>query len=95
MRALVEAVAAKEQAEYDHLMAEKENEMRQREAEEEKHRQQAPVQHERDVAIMSVDKRVAVANAKLKAIQESFVERELSNPIVLPIWKLPNAKKEP
>ena len=36
MRALVEAVAAKEQAEYDRLMARKENEMRQHEAEEEK-----------------------------------------------------------
>ena len=84
MRALVEAAAAKEQAEYDRLMAEKKNEMRQREAEEEKRRQQARAQHERDVAIMSADKRVTVANAKLKAIQESFVERELSDPIVLP-----------
>ena len=37
-----------------------------------------------DVAIISADKRVAVANVKLKAIQESFVERELSDPIVLP-----------
>ena len=36
----------------------------------------ARAQHERDVAIMSADKRVTVANAKLKAIQESFVEGE-------------------
>ena len=33
---------------------------------------------------MSTDKRVTVANVRLKAIQESFVERELSDPIVLP-----------
>lgn len=84
MRALVEAATAKEQAEYDRLMAEKENEMKQREAEEEKRRQQARAQHERDVAIMSADKRVAVANAKLKAIQESFIEKELNDPIGLP-----------
>ena len=33
---------------------------------------------------MSADKRVTVANAKLKAIHKSFVEKELSDPIGLP-----------
>ena len=42
--------------------------MKQREAEEEKRRQQARAQHERDLAIISSNRRVAVANAKLKAI---------------------------
>ena len=80
MRAAAEAAAAKEQADYERLIAERENEMKQREAEEEKRRQQARAQYERDVAIMSANKRVAVANAKLKAIQESTVEGELGDP---------------
>ena len=74
LRAAAEAAAAKEQAEYERLIAEKENEMKQREAEEEKRRQQARAQHERDIAVMSANKRVAVANARLKAIQESMLE---------------------
>lgn len=69
-------------------MAENENEMKQREAEEEKSRQHARAQHESDVAIMSANKRVAVANAKLKAIQESFVEGEVRDPIVLPVVEI-------
>ena len=74
MRAVAEAAAAKEQADYECLIAEKENEIKQREAEEEKRRQQARAHHERDIAIMSANKRVAVANAKLKATKESMVE---------------------
>ena len=41
-------------------------------------------QHERDFAIMSADKRVAVVDTKLKEIQNSYVEEELRDPIVLP-----------
>ena len=84
LRAAAEAAAAKEQAEYERLIAEKENEMKQREAEEEKRRQQARAQHERDIAVMSANKRVAVANARLKAIQESMLEREIIDPLELP-----------
>ena len=84
LRAAAEAAAAKEQAEYERLIAEKENEMKQREAEEEKRRQQARAQHERDIAVMSANKRVAVANARLKAIQESMLEKEINDPLELP-----------
>ena len=84
LRAAAEAAAAKEQAEYERLIAEKENEMKQREAEEEKRRQQARAQHERDIAVMSANKRVAVANARLKAIQESMLEKEINVPLELP-----------
>ena len=80
MRAAGEAAAAKEQADYECLIAEREKEMKQREAEEEKHRQQAHAQCKRDVAIMSANKQLAIANAKLKAIQESIVEGELGDP---------------
>ena len=44
--------------------------MKKREAEEEKRPQQACAQFQRDDAFMSANKRVAIANAKLKAIQE-------------------------
>ena len=84
MKAAAEAAAAKEQADYERLIAERENDMKQREAEEERRRQQARTQHERDVAIMSANKRVAVANARLKAIQESIVEGELGVSLKLP-----------
>lgn len=84
LRAAAEAAAAKEQAKYERLIAEKENEMKHREAKEEKRRQQACAQHERDIAVMSANKRVAVANARLKAIQESMLEREINDPLELP-----------
>ena len=68
MRTAAEAAAAVDQAEYEGLIAEKENEMKQSEAEEEKCRGQALAQYQRDVDIMSANKRVVVAKAKLKAI---------------------------
>lgn len=75
-KAAAEAAAAKEQANYQRLIAERENEMKQREAEEDRRRQQVRAEHERDIAIMSANKRVAVANAKLKAIEDTLVEEE-------------------
>ena len=80
MRTAAEAAAAVEQADYEGLIAEKEKEMKQSEAEEEKRRGQALAQYQRDVPIMSVNKRVVVAKAKLKAIQESIVEGYLGDP---------------
>ena len=68
IRALVEAAAAREQAEYDRLMVGEENEIKQREAKEEKRRQLALAQHDRDGSIMSAEQTVAVANEKLKTI---------------------------
>ena len=41
-----------------------ENEMNQREAEEKKRRQQARTQHDKDLAILSANRKVTVANAK-------------------------------
>ena len=69
--ALAEAAAAKEKAEFERVMAEKENLRKQQEAEEEKRRQ-----HERDMAILAADKAEAVARARLKAIEESLIEEE-------------------
>ena len=84
MRTAAEAAAAVEQADYEGLIAEEENEMKQSEAEKEKRRGHALTQYQRDVAIMSANKRVVVAKAKLKAIQESIVEGELGDPPNIP-----------
>ena len=73
---LAEAAAAKEKAEFERVMAEKENLRKQQEAEEEKRRQQQRAQHERDMAILAADKAEAVATARLKAIEESLIEEE-------------------
>ncbi|KAL9986037.1 hypothetical protein ACROYT_G000100, partial [Oculina patagonica] len=83
-RAAAEAAAAKEQANYERMIAERENEMKQREAEEERRRQQVRAEHERDIAIMSANKRVAVANAKLKAIEDTLDEEEPRDLLELP-----------
>lgn len=77
MKAAAEAAAAKEQADFERMIADKENQMKQREAEEEKRRQQTRAQYERDLAVLTANKREAVANAKLKAIQDSIVEEEI------------------
>ena len=68
MRALAEAAAAKEQAEFERIMADKQNERRQHEAEELRRR----ADYDREIAILAANKVEAVANAKLKAIQESI-----------------------
>lgn len=94
MRPLVEPGAAIEQVEYNRLMAEIESEMKQSEAEEEKCRQHVHAQSKRVVAIMSADKWVAVVNAKLKGIKESFMEKELSAPIVLPGMGITECQEE-
>ncbi|KAL9958511.1 hypothetical protein ACROYT_G035537 [Oculina patagonica] len=72
--ALAEAAAAKQKAEFERVMAEKENLRRQQEAEEEKRREQQRAQHDRDMAILAANKAEAVARARLKAIEESIRE---------------------
>ena len=61
---MTEAAAAKEQAELDRIMAEKENERRQFEAEEELRRERIRAPHERDMAILEAE----------KATEQSIVE---------------------
>ncbi|CAB4017795.1 Hypothetical predicted protein [Paramuricea clavata] len=77
--ALAEAAAAQKQAEFEQLMAEKESEKKQREAEREFHREQMRAQHERDMAILAAEKRKAVADAKLKAIEQSIREEDTTS----------------
>ena len=77
--ALAEAAAAQKQAEFEQLMAEKESEKKQREAEQEFHREQMRARHERDMAILAAEKRKAVADAKLKAIEQSIREEDTTS----------------
>ncbi len=80
--ALAEAAAAKKQSEFERIMAERESENKQREAEEEFHREQMRAQHELNMAMLAAKKREAVADAKLKAIEQSILDEE--DPSILP-----------
>lgn len=69
MKALAEAAAARESAEFERMVAEKERKRRKREAEIERTRQQERAEHEKVLAIIAAGKKVAIAHAKLKAIE--------------------------
>lgn len=63
LNALAEAAAARESAEYERIMARKEHDCRQRE-----------LDHAQEMAILYADKKVAIANAKLNAIEKALQE---------------------
>ena len=71
-KALAEAAAAKAQAEYDKRLAEKEHERKRHEVEE----QQRRAQYDKEIAFLTAEKRVAIANAKLEAIEKSIAQEE-------------------
>ncbi|CAB4024922.1 Hypothetical predicted protein [Paramuricea clavata] len=73
LNALAEAAAARESAEYERVMTRKEHDCRQRELE-----------HAKEMAILIADKKVAIANAKLKAIEEALQEEELGERVNIP-----------
>ena len=70
MRALAEAAVARESAEYERLVADKEHERKTREAELARIREQEHAQQERAMAILAANKKVAIADARLKAIEQ-------------------------
>ena len=74
LAALAEAAAARESAEYDKLVAEREHERKKKELEIEKEKEQEKAQYEKDLAILAAKKKVAVADAKLKAIDQAIEE---------------------
>ena len=76
IKALAEAAAAKKQAKYERLMAEKEHDGRQCEEEEEQRRQQQHAQYDRDMAILVASKVEAMAKARLEAIEESIRQED-------------------
>lgn len=75
-KALAEAAAAKKQAEYDLLMAERENARKLTEADEERRRAAARAQHDHDMAVLAAKKLTAVAKAKLDSIEQSILGEE-------------------
>ena len=79
MKALAEAAAAREGAEFEKRIAEKEHEHRKREAEIERTREQERANHEREMAILAAERKVAIADAKLKAIKQAIEEEEIGD----------------
>lgn len=75
-KALAEAAAARQEAEYDRLLAEKERERIEMEAEEERKRQSQRARFECHKAVLTANKKLAIAEAKLKAIEQSIEEED-------------------
>ena len=73
---MAEAAAARQQAEFDRLLAEKERERREAGAEDERKRQSDRAKFECDKAVLTASKNVAIADAKLKAIEQAIKEEE-------------------
>lgn len=88
LRAVAEAAAARENAEYERIIAQKQLERKQREAEE----QRRCAEHEKEMAILAADRNAAVAEAKLRAIDQAFLEDEVTDKINIPY--VPNARSE-
>lgn len=92
MKALAEAAAARESAEFERRIAEKEHERRKREAEIERTREQERANHEKELAFLAAERKIAIADAKLKAIEQAIEEEDTGDKIE--IAGIPNAKSE-
>lgn len=84
IKALAEAAVARESAEYERIIAEKEHARREREAELERSREQERAQHDRDLAMLATNRKVAVADAKVKAIELAMEELEIEEKREIP-----------
>ena len=73
------AAAEKQQAEYDLMIAEKENEIQLREAEEIKRSMAMKAQDEHEMAVLKARQRAAMATATINAIEKSLCEENLSH----------------
>ena len=92
MKALAEAAAARENAQFERLIAQKEHAHKEREAEIERKRQQERTEHEKELSILAANRKVAVADAKLKAIERVIEEEE--NESKDEISEMPKLKSE-
>ena len=75
-KALAEAAAAKQEAEFDRLLADKERERMEMEAEEERKRQSHLAKFVHDKAVLAANKKAAIAEAKLKAIEQAIEDED-------------------
>ena len=75
---MAEAAAAKKKAEFDWIIAVRENERKLFEVEEELRLKRRRAQHEVEMAILAAEKAEAIANAKLDAVEQSILKEESS-----------------
>ena len=95
LQALADAKAAREEAQYTRLIAQKELERRTRDAEAEGIRQREIAQFESDMAILDADKKAAIANAKLKVFEDAHrLEENLEREPQLRDFEVPEIKME-
>ena len=95
LQALADAKAAREEAQYARLIAQKELERRTRDAEAERTRQQEIAQFESEMAILSADKKAAIANAKLEVFEDARrLEENLERESQLRDFEVPEIKME-
>ena len=92
MKALAEAAAARESAEFEKCITEMEHERRKREAEIERTREQERANHQKELAFLTAERKIAIADAKLKAIEQAIGEEDTGDKIE--IAGIPNAKSE-
>ena len=92
MKALAEAAAARESAEFERRIAEKEHERRKREAEIERTREQERANHEKELAFLAAQRKIAIAEAKLKAIEQAMEEEDTGDKSEIAC--IPNARSE-
>ena len=76
-KAFAELATAKEQAQFDLLLAEKEKSRKEREAQEELRKATETAKYEHDVAVLKAKKLEAVASTKLDAIEQSVEGEDL------------------
>ena len=94
LQALANARAATQEAQYAHLIAEKELDCRTCDADVERIRQQQQAQYEKQIMILGADNKAAVANVKLKVFEEALLEQELGRDPELPSLQVPRLKRE-
>ena len=66
------------------MIAEKEHECKKHEAEIERSREEERTQHEKHLAILNAEKKVTVANAKLRVINEAIEDQEIDEKKEIP-----------
>lgn len=94
MKPLAEAAAAKESAEIEKRMAAKEHKLKQRQAEIERKQKEECARHERELAVLAADKKIATASAKLKGIDDALKEEKLREKVEFWAFQSSKMKRE-
>ena len=74
----LEAAVARERAEFDRILAEKERKRKEVETEDKRKRQSQRAKFECDVAVFTANRKVAIFDAKLRAIEHVIREKVIS-----------------